>query len=173
MRTCKVQSLSKRRTPVFLWHVCGCVPGYAYYVCLVNKFLVQHSFKKFIHSFFLLGHLSFYFPGSGAIFTGDTLFSLSCGKLFEGTPEQVRYLCIHGFSVIVQMLIYNVLLVCSTSMCFQIFLLDVCNKLLLCQCLYLGRKGTYCQRNPFTGLISLLEIQIFQYKLKILEPISY
>ncbi|KAG2720819.1 hypothetical protein I3760_02G052000 [Carya illinoinensis] len=34
------------------------------------------------------GHISFYFPGSGAIFTGDTLFSLSCGKLFEGTPEQ-------------------------------------------------------------------------------------
>ncbi|KAK9288835.1 hypothetical protein L1049_017300 [Liquidambar formosana] len=35
------------------------------------------------------GHISFYFPGSRAIFTGDTLFSLSCGKLFEGTPEQM------------------------------------------------------------------------------------
>ncbi|GMP78675.1 hypothetical protein CsSME_00034520 [Camellia sinensis var. sinensis] len=35
------------------------------------------------------GHISFYFPGSQAIFTGDTLFSLSCGKLFEGTPEQM------------------------------------------------------------------------------------
>lgn len=35
------------------------------------------------------GHISFYFPGSGAIFTGDTLFSLSCGKLFEGTPDQM------------------------------------------------------------------------------------
>ncbi|GKV39197.1 hypothetical protein SLEP1_g47005 [Rubroshorea leprosula] len=35
------------------------------------------------------GHISFYFPGSGTIFTGDTLFSLSCGKLFEGTPEQM------------------------------------------------------------------------------------
>ncbi|XP_061357550.1 probable hydroxyacylglutathione hydrolase 2, chloroplastic isoform X2 [Gastrolobium bilobum] len=35
------------------------------------------------------GHISFYFPGSGAIFTGDTLFSLSCGKLFEGTSEQM------------------------------------------------------------------------------------
>ncbi|KAG5560924.1 hypothetical protein RHGRI_004080 [Rhododendron griersonianum] len=34
------------------------------------------------------GHISFYFPGSRAIFTGDTLFSLSCGKLFEGTPEE-------------------------------------------------------------------------------------
>ncbi|XLR40786.1 hypothetical protein S83_025446 [Arachis hypogaea] len=36
------------------------------------------------------GHISFYFPGSKAIFTGDTLFSLSCGKLFEGTPEQMQ-----------------------------------------------------------------------------------
>ncbi|KAL7209136.1 hypothetical protein ACSBR1_030809 [Camellia fascicularis] len=35
------------------------------------------------------GHISFFFPGSQAIFTGDTLFSLSCGKLFEGTPEQM------------------------------------------------------------------------------------
>ncbi|KAL8196118.1 hypothetical protein R6Q57_025118 [Mikania cordata] len=36
------------------------------------------------------GHISFYFPASGAIFTGDTLFSLSCSKLFEGTPEQMH-----------------------------------------------------------------------------------
>ncbi|PIN00877.1 Glyoxylase [Handroanthus impetiginosus] len=35
------------------------------------------------------GHISFYFPGSKSVFTGDTLFSLSCGKLFEGTPEQM------------------------------------------------------------------------------------
>lgn len=35
------------------------------------------------------GHVSFYFPESGAIFTGDTLFCLSCGKLFEGSAEQM------------------------------------------------------------------------------------
>jgi hydroxyacylglutathione hydrolase len=35
------------------------------------------------------GHLSFYFPGAGAVFCGDTLFSLGCGRLFEGTPEQM------------------------------------------------------------------------------------
>ncbi|CAG7880404.1 unnamed protein product [Brassica rapa] len=34
-------------------------------------------------------HISLYFPGSRAIFSGDTLFSLSCGKLFEGTPKQM------------------------------------------------------------------------------------
>jgi len=36
-----------------------------------------------------VGHVSFYFPESEAIFTGDTLFCLSCGKLFEGSAEQV------------------------------------------------------------------------------------
>ncbi|XP_022859449.1 hydroxyacylglutathione hydrolase 2, mitochondrial-like [Olea europaea var. sylvestris] len=35
------------------------------------------------------GHITFHFPGSKSIFTGDTLFSLSCGKLFEGTPQQM------------------------------------------------------------------------------------
>lgn len=45
----------------------------------------------------MAGHISFYFPGSGVIFTGDTLFSLSCGKLFEGTPEQVTCVCNNNF----------------------------------------------------------------------------
>lgn len=35
------------------------------------------------------GHVCFFFPSSKSIFTGDTLFSLSCGKLFEGTPQQM------------------------------------------------------------------------------------
>ncbi|XP_072965924.1 hydroxyacylglutathione hydrolase 2, mitochondrial-like [Typha angustifolia] len=35
------------------------------------------------------GHVSYHFPGCGAVFTGDTLFSLSCGKLFEGNAEQM------------------------------------------------------------------------------------
>lgn len=34
-----------------------------------------------------LGHTAFY--GHGALFPGDTLFSAGCGKLFEGTPEQM------------------------------------------------------------------------------------
>ncbi|OIW08977.1 hypothetical protein TanjilG_05953 [Lupinus angustifolius] len=51
------------------------------------------------------GHISFYFPGSGKIFTGDTLFSLSCGKLFEGSPKQVDLSCIsfrfvYGFEML-------------------------------------------------------------------------
>jgi hydroxyacylglutathione hydrolase len=36
-----------------------------------------------------LGHIAFYFPGIKALFCGDTLFSLGCGRLFEGTPSQM------------------------------------------------------------------------------------
>ncbi len=35
------------------------------------------------------GHISFYFFKEGIIFTGDTLFSLGCGKIFEGTYDQM------------------------------------------------------------------------------------
>ena len=36
-----------------------------------------------------LGHIGFYFYKEQSIFTGDTLFSLGCGKLFEGTYSQM------------------------------------------------------------------------------------
>ncbi|MEM6986161.1 MAG: hydroxyacylglutathione hydrolase, partial [Pseudomonadota bacterium] len=36
-----------------------------------------------------LGHIAFYLPTAGVLFAGDTLFSLGCGKLFEGSPEQM------------------------------------------------------------------------------------
>ncbi len=35
------------------------------------------------------GHIAFYFPESRAVFSGDTLFSLGCGRVFEGTSEQM------------------------------------------------------------------------------------
>ncbi|NWH08703.1 MAG: hydroxyacylglutathione hydrolase [Alphaproteobacteria bacterium] len=35
------------------------------------------------------GHIAFWFKDSRAVFTGDTLFSLGCGRLFEGTPAQM------------------------------------------------------------------------------------
>ena len=34
-----------------------------------------------------LGHVTYYFPEDGLAFTGDTLFSLGCGKVFEGDAE--------------------------------------------------------------------------------------
>jgi hydroxyacylglutathione hydrolase len=36
-----------------------------------------------------VGHIAFWFPGSSALFCGDTLFALGCGRLFEGTGEQM------------------------------------------------------------------------------------
>lgn len=35
------------------------------------------------------GHTSFYFPALKALFSGDCLFSLGCGRLFEGTPADM------------------------------------------------------------------------------------
>ncbi|MFT8472724.1 hydroxyacylglutathione hydrolase [Acetobacter persici] len=36
-----------------------------------------------------LGHISYYFADPPTLFCGDTLFSLGCGRLFEGTAEQL------------------------------------------------------------------------------------
>jgi len=36
-----------------------------------------------------LGHICFYFYKEEIIFTGDTLFSLGCGRIFEGTYSQM------------------------------------------------------------------------------------
>ena len=35
------------------------------------------------------GHICFYFSKNKIAFTGDTLFSLGCGRIFEGTYEQM------------------------------------------------------------------------------------
>ena len=35
------------------------------------------------------GHVCFYFYKDKIVFTGDTLFSLGCGRIFEGTPEMM------------------------------------------------------------------------------------
>ena len=35
------------------------------------------------------GHIAFHFPDERAAFVGDTLFAMGCGRLFEGTAEQM------------------------------------------------------------------------------------
>lgn len=35
------------------------------------------------------GHIAYWFSGSRALFCGDTLFLMGCGRLFEGTPAQM------------------------------------------------------------------------------------
>jgi hydroxyacylglutathione hydrolase len=35
------------------------------------------------------GHIAFHFPSAHALFPGDTLFAMGCGRLFEGTPDDM------------------------------------------------------------------------------------
>ena len=58
------------------------------------------------------GHISYYFPALKALFCGDALFSLGCGKLFEGNavemwesmkilralPDDTNVFCAHEYS---------------------------------------------------------------------------
>ena len=37
------------------------------------------------------GHIAFFFSKEKIAFTGDTLFSLGCGRVFEGTHEEMFY----------------------------------------------------------------------------------
>ena len=36
-----------------------------------------------------VGHVAYYFGGAGALFSADSLMVMGCGRLFEGTPEQM------------------------------------------------------------------------------------
>jgi len=36
-----------------------------------------------------LGHVTYHAPKAGLAFVGDVIFALGCGRLFEGTPEQM------------------------------------------------------------------------------------
>lgn len=36
-----------------------------------------------------LGHIAYHIPAEQAVFAGDTLFSLGCGRVFEGTLEEM------------------------------------------------------------------------------------
>ncbi|WP_380872818.1 hydroxyacylglutathione hydrolase [Sphingomonas sp. DBB INV C78] len=35
------------------------------------------------------GHIAYYLPAESAAFVGDTLFAMGCGRLFEGTADQM------------------------------------------------------------------------------------
>lgn len=37
-----------------------------------------------------LGHIAYIFRDAGFAFVGDTLFAMGCGRLFEGSPEQMH-----------------------------------------------------------------------------------
>jgi hydroxyacylglutathione hydrolase len=37
-----------------------------------------------------LGHIAYIFREDGIAFVGDTMFAMGCGRLFEGSPEQMH-----------------------------------------------------------------------------------
>ena len=65
-----------------------------------------------------LGHICFYFYKEESVFTGDTLFSLGCGRIFEGTysqmfnslmklkelPKNTKVFCGHEYTYKIQIL---------------------------------------------------------------------
>jgi len=55
-----------------------------------ETWIYQNFEAKIIHiPGHTLGHICFYFYKQESVFTGDTLFSLGCGKIFEGTYSQM------------------------------------------------------------------------------------
>ncbi|KYP97370.1 hydroxyacylglutathione hydrolase [Sodalis-like endosymbiont of Proechinophthirus fluctus] len=49
--------------------------------------LLDHTFSIMALPGHTLGHIGFY--GAPWLFSGDTIFSAGCGRLFEGTPKQM------------------------------------------------------------------------------------
>lgn len=59
------------------------------------------------------GHIAYHFADDGAIFVGDTMFAMGCGRLFEGTaaqmfenmrrfaalPDETRVYCAHEYTL--------------------------------------------------------------------------
>ena len=56
-----------------------------------NQILKEENFEAKIYHIpgHTTGHIAFHFFKEKKIFTGDTLFSLGCGRIFEGTYEQM------------------------------------------------------------------------------------
>jgi hydroxyacylglutathione hydrolase len=51
--------------------------------------LGKHQAKILFTPGHTLGHIQYYFADDKLLFCGDTLFAMGCGRLFEGTPEQM------------------------------------------------------------------------------------
>jgi len=71
--------------------IAGRIPGLDKGVGEGDRFLFG---KHTVHVWHTPGHtkdhIIFYVPDAGAVFVGDTLFVMGCGRLFEGTPAQMR-----------------------------------------------------------------------------------
>ncbi len=49
----------------------------------------EHSARVLEVSGHTIGHLAFHFADDNILFSGDALFALGCGRIFEGTAEQM------------------------------------------------------------------------------------
>ena len=66
------------------------IPGIDILVNDQETWMHKNFEAKIIHTpGHTLGHICFYFYKNESVFTGDTLFSLGCGKVFEGTYAQM------------------------------------------------------------------------------------
>jgi hydroxyacylglutathione hydrolase len=66
------------------------IPGIDILVDDQQTWMYENFEAKVIHiPGHTLGHICFYFHKEKSVFTGDTLFSLGCGKIFEGTYSQM------------------------------------------------------------------------------------
>ncbi|MFQ3664806.1 MAG: hydroxyacylglutathione hydrolase [Sphingomonadaceae bacterium] len=51
--------------------------------------LGAHSGRVLFVGAHTAGHIAYHFPSADALFCGDTLFAMGCGRLFEGTAEDM------------------------------------------------------------------------------------
>ena len=61
-------------------------------ICLKENQITKIGNQKFKTIFIpghTSGHIAFYFENEKILFSGDTLFSLGCGRVFEGTHEDM------------------------------------------------------------------------------------
>ncbi len=66
------------------------IPGIDVFLKDNQKFNVGNlGFKVIFIPGHTRGHIAFYFEKNKVVFTGDTLFSLGCGKVFEGSNEEM------------------------------------------------------------------------------------
>ncbi len=66
------------------------IPGIDILVGEGDEFaLGSHRARIFATSGHTIGHICYVFDDDHAAFVGDTLFSMGCGRLFEGTPAQM------------------------------------------------------------------------------------
>ncbi|MCB9254686.1 MAG: hydroxyacylglutathione hydrolase [Bdellovibrionaceae bacterium] len=66
------------------------IPGLDFAVEVGQEFRLGDSVAKILGAVgHTLGHILYWFPEAEALFSGDTLFSLGCGRLFEGNAEEM------------------------------------------------------------------------------------